>query len=172
MTTLPACLVVLVINAWNHALINNKDTKTKCRLYWCLIVHILQIQSVLLVFRPSFVNYFPSNLLSGSPPTTPNKNLGGEGASDRGQFFRKRHLALLTVILIFLRLKYSITDNGYFVMFLWYLNSSVPFTNRSIEKIKLYTIWIYCMGVLSILIFKVDEVTVFRKKQVLQLLYR
>ncbi len=34
-------------------------------------VNRLEIQSVMLVFRPSFVNYCPSNLLSGSPPPLP-----------------------------------------------------------------------------------------------------
>jgi hypothetical protein len=29
-----------------HGLINYEDTKTKCRLYWCLIVYRLEIQSV------------------------------------------------------------------------------------------------------------------------------
>ncbi len=62
-----------------HGLINYKDTKTKCRHLKKLTckgtlrqvfirVHIPEIQSVILVSRPSFVNYCPFNLLSGSPP--------------------------------------------------------------------------------------------------------
>ncbi len=52
-----------------HGLINYKDTKTKCRLYWCLIEFIVWRNSESCwYFRPSFVNYCPANLLSGSPP--------------------------------------------------------------------------------------------------------
>jgi hypothetical protein len=34
-------------------------------------VYRLEIQSVMLVFSTSFVKYYPSNLLSGSPPPPP-----------------------------------------------------------------------------------------------------
>ncbi len=115
-----------------HGLNNYKDTKTKCRLYWCLIEFIDWRDShSYWYFRPSFVNYCPSNFLFSLPPpplppfpkskvytdsvwlgggggvlsfvgdrilqefdtdkihklqicfTTPNKNLGWEGASDK-----------------------------------------------------------------------------------------
>ncbi len=53
----------------NHGLINYKDTKTICRLYWCFIKFKDGRDSEsCCCFRPSFVNYCPSNLLSGSPP--------------------------------------------------------------------------------------------------------
>ncbi len=53
----------------NHWIINYKDTKTICRPYWCLIKFKdgRDSQSCW-YFRSSFVNYCPSNLLSGSPP--------------------------------------------------------------------------------------------------------
>ncbi len=61
---------------WKHGLINYKDTKAKCchlKKFTCNVtlrqvfirVYKLEIQSVTLVFRPSFS---PSNLLSDSPP--------------------------------------------------------------------------------------------------------
>jgi hypothetical protein len=55
-----------------HGLINYKDTNTKCRLYWCLIEFLdWRYSQSCWYFRPSFVNYCPSNLLSGSPPPLP-----------------------------------------------------------------------------------------------------
>ncbi len=49
-----------------HGLINYKDTKTRCRLYWCLIEFIdWKYSQSCWYFRLSFVNYCPSNLLSG-----------------------------------------------------------------------------------------------------------
>ncbi len=43
-----------------------KTPNPKCRIYWCFIrVYRLEIQSVMLVFSTSFVNYCPSNLVSG-----------------------------------------------------------------------------------------------------------
>ncbi len=52
-----------------HGLINYKDTKTKCRLYWRLIQFIdwRKSQSCW-YFRNSFMNYCPTNFLSCSPP--------------------------------------------------------------------------------------------------------
>ncbi len=117
----------------SQGLINYKETKTKCRLYWYLIEFIdWRYNQQCWYFWPNFVNYCLYNLLSGSLPppppkvkvqyilyrqcmdgkgggccvmletiscrsltlcfwrenlqncyTTPNKNLGGEGASDR-----------------------------------------------------------------------------------------
>jgi hypothetical protein len=60
----------ILTSSYSHGLINHKDTKTKCRFYWCLIEFIDRIysQSCWYYFRPSFVNYLPSNLLSGSAP--------------------------------------------------------------------------------------------------------
>jgi hypothetical protein len=59
-------------SAWyihSHGLINYKDTKTKCCLYWCLIEFIdWRYGQSCWYFRPCFVNYCPSNLLYGSPP--------------------------------------------------------------------------------------------------------
>jgi hypothetical protein len=53
-----------------HGLINYKDTETKCRLYWCLVEFIdWRYSQSCWYFRLSFVNYYPSNLISGSPPT-------------------------------------------------------------------------------------------------------
>ncbi len=89
----------------------------------------LEIHAVMLVFRPSFVNCSPSNLLSGSKQSPlPNVNkftvivctyTGCKGesmgvwASDTdkhlpqspftGQFFRWRHFALSSISLFFLR---------------------------------------------------------------------
>ncbi len=64
--------LLLLFNALDfvyHGLINYKDTKTKYPLYWCLTDCIDWIYSQSCwYFRPSFVNYCPSNLLSGSPP--------------------------------------------------------------------------------------------------------
>ncbi len=69
-----------------HKLINYMDTKAKCRhlkkmnckgtLRQVFIkIYRLEIHSVMLVFRPSFVNCCPSNILSGStlrpPPPLP-----------------------------------------------------------------------------------------------------
>jgi hypothetical protein len=52
-----------------HGLINYKDTKTKCRLYWLLTEFIdWRYSRSCWYFRPSFVNYCVSNLLSASPP--------------------------------------------------------------------------------------------------------
>ncbi len=54
-----------------HVLINYKDTKTKCRLYRCLIEFIdRRYSQSCWYFRPSFVNHCPSNLLSYSPSPT------------------------------------------------------------------------------------------------------
>ncbi len=51
---------------------NYKDTKTKCRLYWFLIEFVdLRHSQSCWYFRPSFLNYFPSNLLTGSPSPSP-----------------------------------------------------------------------------------------------------
>ncbi len=56
----------------HYGLINYKDIKTKCRLYWCLIEFIdWRYSQSCWYFRPSFVNYLPANLLSGSPPPPP-----------------------------------------------------------------------------------------------------
>ncbi len=53
---------------WYHVLINYEDEKTKCRLCWCLIQFIdWRYSQSSWYFRPSFVNYCPSNLLSGLP---------------------------------------------------------------------------------------------------------
>ncbi len=55
-----------------HGLIKYKDTKTKCRLYWCLIKLIAwRYSQSCWYFGPSFVNNCPSNLLSCSPPIPP-----------------------------------------------------------------------------------------------------
>ncbi len=55
-----------------HGLINYIDTKTKCRLYWFLIEFIdWKFSQSGWYFRPSFVNYCPSILLSGSTPPSP-----------------------------------------------------------------------------------------------------
>ncbi len=105
-------------------------------------VYQLEIQSVMLVFSTGFVNFCPSNLLSGqlSPPTPlPSVNkytvytytlckggeygvIGGKGGLKQikhlpqspftGQFFRQRHLALLSISLIFLRLQVSLPVAG------------------------------------------------------------
>ncbi len=46
-----------------------KTRNPKCRLYWCLIEFIdRRCSQSCWYFRPSFVNYWPANLLSGSPP--------------------------------------------------------------------------------------------------------
>ncbi len=56
----------------SHRLINHKDTKTKSRLYWCLIEFIVwRYSQSCWYFRPSFVNFCPSNLLSRSPLPPP-----------------------------------------------------------------------------------------------------
>ncbi len=58
-----------------HGLFSCKDTKTKCRLYVCLIEFIdWRYSQSCWYFLPSFVNYcvpLYSNLLSGSPPPLP-----------------------------------------------------------------------------------------------------
>jgi hypothetical protein len=67
-----------------HGLINYKDTKTKCSQQKkltckgtsrgrCFLEFIdwRYSPSCCMVFRPSFVNYYPSNLLSGSPTPSP-----------------------------------------------------------------------------------------------------
>ncbi len=55
-----------------HGLINYKNTKTKCRIYWGLIEFIdWRYSHSCWHFRPSFVNCCPSNLLSSSPFTSP-----------------------------------------------------------------------------------------------------
>ncbi len=59
-----------------HGLINYKDTKTKCRLYWCLVKLIdWRYSQSCWYFRPSFVNYTLSlvNLPHPSPPSLPFK---------------------------------------------------------------------------------------------------
>ncbi len=95
-----------------HELNNCKDTKTKCRLYWCLIEFIdWRYSQSCWYFRSCFVKYAPLTLsgrgLGGvqlywrpysagvshcvsdqiqnlqNCYTTPNKNLRGEGATDR-----------------------------------------------------------------------------------------
>jgi hypothetical protein len=61
----------------SHRLIIYKDTKNKCRLYWCLIEFIdWRYSQSCWYFRPSSVNYCFSNLLSGSPspPLTPSQS--------------------------------------------------------------------------------------------------
>ncbi len=72
------CVGRRVFNKMNegvsHKLFNYKDTRTKNRFYWCSIEFIDQRYSQSCwYFRPSFVNYYPSNLLSGSshPPAPP-----------------------------------------------------------------------------------------------------
>ncbi len=58
-------------NRFLHGLINYKDTKPKCCLYWCIIEFIdWRYSQSCWHFRPSFVNYCTSNFLSGylSPP--------------------------------------------------------------------------------------------------------
>ncbi len=66
------CKILSSSIAFSHGLINYKVTKTKCHLYWCLIKFIdwRKSQSCW-YFRPSFVNYCPSNLLSGSASLLP-----------------------------------------------------------------------------------------------------
>jgi hypothetical protein len=70
------------IHSSEHGLINYIDSNAKCRhlyKFTCkgtsrqvfIRVYRLEIQSVMLVFRPSFLNCCPSNLLSGSPPPPP-----------------------------------------------------------------------------------------------------
>jgi hypothetical protein len=55
-----------------HGLINCKDAKTKCRLYWRLIEFIdWRFSQSCWYLRPSFVSYCLSNLLSGSPAPPP-----------------------------------------------------------------------------------------------------
>ncbi len=60
-----------------HGILNYIDTKAKCRhlkklickgTLWQVFIRVyrLEIKSVMLVFRPSFVNCCPSNLFSGS----------------------------------------------------------------------------------------------------------
>ncbi len=62
-------------DACHYELINYKDTKTKCRLYWCLIEFMdwrySQSSQACWYFQPSFMNYCTSNLLSGSSPSFP-----------------------------------------------------------------------------------------------------
>ncbi len=58
------------VDSYRHGLIHFKDTKTKCHLYRCLIEFIdWRYSQSCWYFRPSFVSYCPSNLLSGSPPS-------------------------------------------------------------------------------------------------------
>jgi hypothetical protein len=61
---------------YNHRLINYKDTKTKCRhlkKVTCegtsrqVFIRVYRHSQSCWYFRPSFVNYCPSNLLSSSP---------------------------------------------------------------------------------------------------------
>jgi hypothetical protein len=53
-------------------LINYKDTKTKCRLYWRLVEFIeWRYSQSCWYFRPNFEYYCPSNLLTGSSPPCP-----------------------------------------------------------------------------------------------------
>ena len=67
-----AILAMAYIVPLHHGLINYKDTKTKCRPYWCLIEFIdWRDSQSCWYFRHSFVNNCPSNLLSGSPPPLP-----------------------------------------------------------------------------------------------------
>ncbi len=55
-----------------HGLINYKETKTECRLYWCLLEFIdWEYSQSYWYFWPSLVNYCPSNLLSSSAPPPP-----------------------------------------------------------------------------------------------------
>jgi hypothetical protein len=74
----------------HHGLINYKDTKTKCRhliilpvkdfaadVYWSLLIGY---NTISWYFRPCFVNYRPSNILSGSSPIS---NRSGDPLSDR-----------------------------------------------------------------------------------------
>ncbi len=64
----------------NNDLINRKDTKTKCRLYCCLLELIdWRYTRSCSYFRPSFVNYCISNLLSSSPPPPLHTVCGWEG---------------------------------------------------------------------------------------------
>ncbi len=59
----------LWVNSLYNGQINYKGTKTNCHFYWYLIEYINWRHSQLCwYFWPSFVNYCPSNLLSGSPP--------------------------------------------------------------------------------------------------------
>ncbi len=57
----------------SQGLINYKETKTKCRLYWYLIEFIdWRYSQQCWYFLPNFVNYCLYNLLSGSlPPPSP-----------------------------------------------------------------------------------------------------
>jgi hypothetical protein len=59
-----------IIGSMDYLTIDYRDTKTNCRLYWCLILEFIdcrfKIQIVMLVFSTS-----PSNLLSGSPSPFP-----------------------------------------------------------------------------------------------------
>ncbi len=62
----------LQIKGTIHGLINYKETKSKCNLYWCLLEFIdWRYSQSSCYFRPSFVIYCPSNLLSRSPPLYP-----------------------------------------------------------------------------------------------------
>ncbi len=116
-----------------HELINYIDIKSKCHHLKKLTsketlrqvfirVYRLEIKLVMLVFRPSFVNCCPSNLLSGSTSPFPSFPVWisilyiriqcvrgvcmGFKASDRltpsqVNFFRWRHFALSSLSLIF-----------------------------------------------------------------------
>jgi hypothetical protein len=53
----------------DHGLINYKDTKTKCRLYWCSVEFIdLRYSQSCWNFRPSFVNYCSLTFFLVHPP--------------------------------------------------------------------------------------------------------
>ncbi len=101
-------------NGHNHGLINYKDIIIKGRLSWCLIEFIdCRYSQSWRYFRPSFVNYCTSNLLSGSspppPPTFPSRSTvctdnvwlgwgGGRGVELgwRPYFAGVKHSVLLT----------------------------------------------------------------------------
>jgi hypothetical protein len=62
----------VIISAVDSNRADTKDTKTKSRLYLCLIEFIdWRYSQSCWYFRRSFVNYCPSNLLAGSPPPPP-----------------------------------------------------------------------------------------------------
>jgi hypothetical protein len=51
-----------------------KTPSPKRRLYWCLIVYRLEIQSVMLVFSTSLVNCCPSTFFLTSPTSPPSQS--------------------------------------------------------------------------------------------------
>ncbi len=57
------------LRKWESNKLNYSDTKCKCRRYWCFIEFIdWRNSQSCWYFRPSFVDYCPSNPFSYSPP--------------------------------------------------------------------------------------------------------